>query len=135
MGRKNDIKARNVILKFREKQLREKLYEERKKLIKAGNPAQSTYLNNGLTTNTGSNCRYTARQLVKRRKLYMAWIQHGNILVRKKEDGEITQIKDNSDLMDFKADENDSDHETMQIEEDSEKSHLSDYDYYYDSDL
>ncbi len=45
MGKKNDTKVRNAIVTFKDKQCRQKVYDERKKLIKQGNPAKSIYLN------------------------------------------------------------------------------------------
>ena len=98
MGKKSVIKARNIIVKLKDKPLREKLYEERKKLITPGNPAKSMYINDCLTKHR-QQLLYTARQLVKRKKLFAAWSQHGNILVRKEEDSEVIHIKDNGDLM------------------------------------
>ncbi len=49
MGKKNATKARNIIVKLKDKQLREKIYEERKKLITPGNPTKSMYINDCLT--------------------------------------------------------------------------------------
>ena len=138
MGKKNAMKTRNIILKLKDKQLREKLYDERKKLITPGNPAKSTYINDCLTKHR-QQLLYTARQLVKRKKLFAAWSQHGNILVRKEEDSDIIQINDNSDLMVIKSAETEGDEVQLStgqsIESDSVVSHLSDYDYYCDSDL
>ncbi len=135
MGKKHAMKTRNITVKFKDKRLREKLYEERKKLITPGKPANSVYINDCLTKHR-QQLLYTARQLVKRKKLFAAWSQHGNILVRKEEDSAIIQINDNSDLMVLKTAE--SQHDEAQhtsIESDSVVSHLSDYDYYCDSDL
>ena len=137
MGKKSAIKARNIIVQLKDKPLREKLYEECKKLITPGNPAKSMYINDCLTKHR-QQLLYTARQLVKRKKLFAAWSQHGNILVRKEEDSEVVHIKDNSDLMVLK--EVEAEHDEVQqssqsIESDSVVSHLSDYDFYYDSDL
>ncbi len=137
MGKKNAIKARNTIVRLKDKPLREKLYEERKKLITPGNPAKSMYINDCLTKHR-QQLLYTARQLVKRKKLFAAWSQHGNILVRKEEDSKVIHIKDNGDLMVLKEveDEHDEVHQiSHSIESDSVVSHLSDYDFYYDSDL
>ncbi len=136
-GKKNISKARNIIVKLKDKSLKAKLYEERKKLITPRNPAKSVYINDCLTKHR-QQLLYTAPQLVKRKKLFAAWSQHGNILVRKEEDSENIHIRDNSDLMVFKAVE--ADHDEVQqtsqrVESDSVVSHLSDYDFYYDSDL
>ncbi len=75
---------------------------------------------------------------MKRKKLFAAWSQHGNVLVRTKEESDIIHIKDNSDLMVLKT--IDTEHDEVQqtsqsIDSDSVVSHLSDYEYYCDSDL
>ena len=83
---------------------------------------------------------YAARRLVKARKLYAAWSQDGNILVRKQETSKIIQVYDNEDLMVIKMDEtqsSDQDQDTKDKsgEISSQVSHLSDYSYYVDSDI
>ncbi len=56
--------------------------------------------------------------------------------MRKEEDSDIIQINDNSDLMVLKTVEPEHDEaQQTSIESDSVVSHLSDYDYYCDSDL
>ncbi len=90
------MKTRNVIVSFKDKETRQKIFRERKKLIKEGNPSKSIYLNDSLTQHR-QQLLYAARRLVKSRKLYAAWSQDGNILVRKLETSKITQVFDNDD--------------------------------------
>ncbi len=132
-------------LKFKDKSLRDKVFERRKKSITDSNPKNNVYINDKLTQHRQS-LLYAARNLVKSKKLFAAWAQHGNVLVRKKEDSKIVEVKDHSDLSNIKEDI-----EPEQTEVNSEKSdqssnsgpssdcqsivtHLSNYSYYVDSD-
>ena len=49
LGKQNDKKTRNIILKFKDKETRQKIYNERKKLVINGNPKKSVYVNDSLT--------------------------------------------------------------------------------------
>ena len=146
LGKKRDTKTRNVDLKFKDKSLRDKIFECRKKSIIDSNPKNNVYINDKLTQHRQS-LLYAARNLVKSKRLFAAWAQHGNILVRKKEDSKIVEVKDHSDLSNIKEDI-----EPEKIEVNSEKSdqssnsgpssdcqsivtHLSNYSYYVDSDF
>ena len=95
LGRKNEQKTRNIILKLKYKETRQKIYNERKKLVINGNPKKSVYLNDSLTQHR-QELLYAARQLVKQKRLFAAWSQAGNILVRKTEDSNIIQVHDHS---------------------------------------
>ncbi len=128
LGKRNDVKSRNVIARFKDKETRQKIYKERKKLIQSGSPNKSVYLNDALTQHR-QQLLYAARQLVKGRKLYAAWSQDGNILVRKGEASSIIQVHDHDDLMIIKTKETESDDTSSQA------THLSDYSYYVDSDV
>ncbi len=138
LGKRNDVKNRNVIVSFKDKETRQKIFRERKKLITEGNPSKSVYLNDSLTQHR-QQLLYAARRLVKARKLYAAWSQEGNILVRKLETSKITQVFDNDDLMVIKMDEtqSDQDDETKDLsgEISSDVSHLRNYSFYCDSDI
>ncbi len=134
MGKKNHAKIRNIILKFKDKETKEKIYVERKKLMQVGNPRKSLYINDCLTQHR-QQLLYSARQLVKEKKLYAAWSQHGNVLVRKTESSKITQVTDNTDLMIVKADESDVELTEQSEDSNSQMTHLSSYDYYCDSDI
>ncbi len=78
LGTKSDLKRRSVIVKFKNKEIKQQITEERKKLIELGNPAKSLYLNDSLTKYR-QQLLYSARQLVKQRKLHLAWSQYDNI--------------------------------------------------------
>ncbi len=145
LGKKRDTKMRNVEMKFKDKSLRDKVFECRKKSITDSNPKNNVYINDKLTRHRQS-LLYAARNLVKSKKLFAAWAQHGNILVRKKEDSKIVEVKDHSDLSNIKED-----NDPEQAVDNSEKfdqtsssgpssdcqsiiTHLSNYSYYVDSD-
>ncbi len=123
-------------MKFNSKETKQKIFKEKKKLITPGSPTKSVYLNDSLTQHR-QQLLYAARQLVKTRKLYAAWSQDGNILVRNQETSKINQVYDNEDLMVIKADETQSDQDTKEQSEEisSIVSHLSNYSYYCDSDM
>ncbi len=140
LGKKNNgARTRNVIIKLKDKQTRENISEQRKKLIKTGKPSESIYLNDALTPHR-QQLLFTARKLLKSKKIFAAWSQQGNILVRKEESSKITQVRDNCDLLEFKFKEPEHvnpDQNSMlssMSRMTSLVSHLSDYQYYCDSD-
>ncbi len=138
LGKRSDNKTRNIIMKFKDKETRQKVYNEKKKLVVDGNPRKSVYLNDALTQHR-QHLLYAARQLVKQKRLFAAWSQAGNILVRKTEESTIIQVHDHSDLMMIKNDETDpvqdEDSSRQPEETSSELTHLSGYSYYCDSDI
>ncbi len=110
LRKKSDGQTRNAIVKFKDKETKEKIGMQKRKLIKSGNPAKSVYLNDCLTQHR-QQLLYSAQQLVKARILYAAWSQHGNILVKTRESSKIIQIHDFTDLMIAKTDETEHDHD------------------------
>ncbi len=131
----NSAKSRNVIIKLKDKQTKENIFAQRKKLIKTGNPAGSIYLNDALTPHR-QQLLFAARKLVKSKKLFAAWSQQGNILVKREETSKIIQVRQNGDLMDIKFNQLDTgDNSKGEASEmSSVMSHLSDYEYFCDSD-
>ncbi len=82
---------------------------------------------------------------MKARKLFAAWSQGGNILVKKDENSKIIQVKDSFYLNRLKPELNEPQQSTDEDKTSSEMpstcsrdtsivSHLSDYSYYCDSD-
>ncbi len=141
LGKKKTDRARNVVIKLKDKETRDNIYNQRKKLIKPGNPSCSVYFNDSLTLHR-QQLLFGARKLVKARKMYAAWSQQGNVLVKKKESSKIIQINDHCDLMKVKMGETDEDEgkkssglpSRTTSGTTSDVTHLSDYEYYYDSD-
>ncbi len=137
LGKQNDKKTRNIILNFKDRETRQKIYNERKKLVINGNPKKSVYLNDSLTKHR-QELLYAALQLVKQKRLYAAWSQAGNILVRKSEDSNIIQVHNHGDLMILKTDETEhvqDEDSSRQPDETSVLTHLSGYSYNWDSDI
>ena len=133
-------------MKFQDKALRDKIYESRKKSITNPDPKKNTYINDQLTSHR-QNLLFAARKLAKTKKIFAAWAQNGNILIRKSEKGKITEIHNHSDLKDFR-DNCDSEQETEVFRGSTTLSasrsfsdtlsivtHISDYDFYVDSDV
>ncbi len=138
LGKRRESKTRNIVVKLKDKSLRDKIFDNRKKSITDPNPKNNIYINDRLTKHRQS-LLYAARNLVRSKKLYAALAQHGNILIRKREDSKIIEVKDHEDLRYLKDDEedfirtissNDASRDTMSI-----ATHLSDYEYFVDSDV
>ncbi len=84
---------------------------------------------------------------MKAKKLFAAWAQFGNVLIRKSENSKIIHIEDHCDLRDFR--DNDASQSEMEVfrgnpSATSEQSsrdrlsvvtHITDYEYYVDSDI
>ncbi len=93
-------KHRDVIVKFVKKSTRDQFYENRKLTITNEDPKLNIYVNDHLTQRR-QHLLYVARKLYKAKKVHAAWSQAGNILIRKMEDGPVTQIKSHDDLAEF----------------------------------
>ncbi len=100
LGKKSEKKSRDVIIKFKEKTVRDTFYQNRKKLIIKNDTKNSIYVNDHLT-HYRKGLLYSARQLCKAKKVTAAWSQQGNILVRKSDNDSIKQIKSYEDLEEF----------------------------------
>ncbi len=136
LGKKSEKKTRDVMIKFREKTVRDAFYQNRKKLIIKNDIKNSIYINDHLT-HYRKGLLYSARQLCKAKKITAAWAQEGNVLVRKSEDDSIKQIKSHEDLEEFnnkgfEHSRSDDDERTFTGSTDLSDegiSHLSDYSY------
>ncbi len=141
LGKKRELATRNTLLKFKEKSLRDKIFEQRKKTVTYANPGKNIYFNDQLTKHR-QNLLFAARKLVKSKKLFAAWAQQGNILIRKTESDKIIQVHDHCDLKVITSDEesiemlrgNGSQTQTSD-ERLSIITHISNYEYYIDSDV
>ncbi len=125
-------KPRSIVVSFASESSRNLVYKERKKLIISKNPASNIYINDRLTEHR-QNVLYAARKLVKSRKIFAAWSQAGNILIRKNESSRIIQVDDHESLRKVVGDQpsTDTEKDTMSVT----LSHLSDYSFDYDSDM
>ncbi len=126
--------------------MRDKIFEHRKKTVTNSSPSENIYFNDQLTKHR-QNLLFAARNLVKSKKLFAAWAQQGNILIRKTETGKIVQVYDHSDLKNV-TNNVDSINSIEILREDSLQTldgpsnerlsittHISDYEYYIDSDV
>ena len=135
LGKKAEKKTRDVLIKFKDKTVRDAFYQNRKKLIMKNDTKNSIYINDHLT-HYRKGLLYSARQLCKANKVTAAWSQEGNVLVRKPEDDSIKQIKSYEDLVEFnnkefeysRSDEERTFTGSTDLSEEM-SSHLSDYSY------
>ncbi len=125
-------KLRNVVVEFKNESARNEVYKQRKKLITCKDPKRNIYLNDKLTDHR-QNMLYSARKLVKSHKIFAAWSQAGNVLVRKTENAKITQVHNHEDLRNIVHEETVSNRTSDSAS--STLTHLSDYSFQYDSDI
>ncbi len=90
MGKKRD-KVRDILIKFRSKTLRNKIYN-RKKLLKQDKTDNMIFINEDLTNNR-SKLFFEARKLRRREKIFGTWTQAGNIMVKVKESDQPCAVK------------------------------------------
>ena len=100
LGKKSEKKTRDVIVKFKEQNVRDTFYLNRKKLILKNDTKNSIYINDHLTHHRQS-LLYAARQLYKAKKVSAAWAQNGNVLIRKSENDPAKQITNHDDLNEY----------------------------------
>ncbi len=143
LGKKRAGKTRHLNVTFKETATREKVFQQRKKLIIEKAPSRSIYINDCLTKHR-QNVLYLCRKQVRAKKLFAAWSQGGNVLIRRKEDGEVIQVFDHGDLREMSADvetkgslvENSAENMSMLTSDESSiVTHLSNYSFEYSSDI
>ncbi len=81
LGKRRAEKTRDLVVRFRNNVTRNQFYNKRKETVTHSDPKLNIYINDHLTEYRRS-LFYTARQLVKRKKIFIAWSQQGNILIR-----------------------------------------------------
>ncbi len=97
LGKKIEGKKRDIVVNFAEKKTRDNFYLMRKTTTPHKDPQKNIYINDQLT-NFRKGLFYQARKLLKSHKLYAAWTQNGNVLVRKSEGSSVVQILKYEDL-------------------------------------
>ncbi len=128
LGKRKANKPRDVVVRFRSCNVRNKFYQNRKKTVNHSDPQNSIYVNDHLTEYR-RNVFYATRQLVKNNTIFAAWTQQGNILIRKKDGDQPEQIHSHEQLAEMKLIEEISG--TLEEEEDD----FEDYEEYTDSDF
>ncbi len=100
VGKKTDKKKhRDIIIKFKQKTVRDQFYQSRKKIVHKQDQGQ-VYINEHLTENR-ANVFFAARKLVKGKRIHSAWSQQGNIMIRKCEGDQPKQIRNHRELSKF----------------------------------
>ncbi len=136
LGKRTSEKTRNLNVTFKDKSTREQVYQQRKKLIQEKKPSRSIYINDRLTKHRQS-VLYTCRRQVRAKKLFAAWSQGGNVLIRKEEHGNIQQIYDHYDVREI-LEQTNTENNTLSARSNEGSSivtHLSNYSFEYDSDI
>ena len=133
LGKKTEGKSRDIVVKFVEKKTRDAFYQNRKKTAPHKEVTKNIYINDQLTRYR-KGLFFQARKLLKARKIYAAWTQNGNILIRKSEGEQLRQIAKYADLRDLQDETNDSSLMSPVASQsdsihDSVLSHISDYSY------
>ncbi len=95
MGKKRD-KVRDILIKFRSKTLRDKIYNKRK-LLRRNERDNMIFINEDLT-NQRSKLFFEARKLRRREKIFGTWTQAGNIMIKVKENDQPCAVKQYHEL-------------------------------------
>ncbi len=99
LGRNNTNKPRDVIIKFKQRDTRNKFYRNRRKLYDADSKRSSTgmYINEDLTQYR-QRLYYDTRNLRKKSAIFAAWTSTGTIMVKLQEDSQPERIETHRDL-------------------------------------
>ncbi len=97
LGKTRAGKIRHLNVTFRDTEIREKVFLQRKELITERTPTKNIYINDCLTKHR-QNVLFSCRKQVRAKKLFAAWSQGGNVLIRKEQDGNVIQVFDHEDL-------------------------------------
>ncbi len=103
LGKRGEDKTRDVVVRFRTNIIRNKLFKNRKMTANNSDPQRNVYVNDHLTE-FRRNVFYAARQLVKRKSVFAAWSQQGNILIRIKENDQAIHIRSHRHLAELTED-------------------------------
>ncbi len=95
MGKKRD-KVRDILIKFRSKTIRDKIYTKRK-LLRQDESDNMIFINEDLT-NQRSKLFFEARKLRRREKIFGTWTQAGNIMIKVKESDQPCAVKQYHEL-------------------------------------
>ena len=94
MGKKSQAKTRDVLVKFNNSAIRELVYRKRKLLTSKNDPL---YINEDLTQYR-SQLFYEARKIRKKGQIFGAWTQHGNVMVKLKQDDSPSVVSNHNHL-------------------------------------
>ncbi len=99
LGKSSKDKTRDIIIKFKDREVRNKFYQQRKKLYSDDIRKSLTgiYINEDLTQYR-QRLYFDTRNLRKRSAIYAVWTSSGTIMVKLKESCEPQPIKTHRDL-------------------------------------
>ncbi len=99
MGQKNDNKPRDIIIKFKERGIRNKFYNHRRNLYDHATRKSSTdvYINEDLTQYR-QRLYYDTRKLRNRSAIHAVWTSSGTIMVKLEESSTPVPIKTHREL-------------------------------------
>ncbi len=105
LGRRRDDKPRDIVVRFRTNIIRNKLFRNRKMTVNNADSSKNVYINDHLTE-FRRNVFYAARQLVKKKTVFAAWSQQGNILIRITENDQPIHVRSHRQLAEMKLIDN-----------------------------
>ncbi len=94
MGKPNQMKTRDILVKFNNNNMREQMYSKRKLLISKDYPI---YVNEDLTLYR-SQLFFEARKIRKKGHLFGAWTQSGNVMIKVNQNDIPRAVSSNNDL-------------------------------------
>ncbi len=102
LGKEREDKPRDVLITFRNKQIRNKFYQQRRNLYDASTKRSSTgvYINEDLTPYR-QRLYFDARNLRKRAAIHSVWTSEGTIMVKLEESSLPKPIFNHRDLADL----------------------------------
>ncbi len=101
LGKKKADKPRDVVVRFKTSITKNKIIKRRKLAINSPDPQKNVYINDHLTEKR-RNILYATRRLVKQKRVFAAWSQQGNILIRLTENDPPVHIKSHNQLTELR---------------------------------
>ncbi len=101
LGKKKADKPRDGVVRFKTSITKNKIIKKRKLAINSPDPQKNVYINDHLTEKR-RNILYATRRLVKQKRVFAAWSQQGNILIRLTENDPPVHIKSHKQLAELR---------------------------------
>ncbi len=107
LGKLNQMKTRDILVKFNNSKMREQVYSKRKLLMSKDDPI---YVNEDLTLYR-SQLFLEARKIRKKGQLFGAWTQSGNVMIKVNQNDTPRAVSNNQDLKALVQNYSDSDND------------------------
>ncbi len=124
LGKKKADRPRDVVVRFKTNITKNKIIKKRKSTINSPDPQKNVYINDHLTEKR-RNILYATRRLVKQKRIFAAWSQQGNILIRLTENDPPVHIKSHEQLAELRLlddiSEPDPDHDDIEEDENDDE--------------